>query len=287
MKALLWAVLLTGPVLAEVRVEFAFTSPRTENLLTNPSFEQVEAGVPSGWRWTTADAANFEVSSDAIGHDGARSLKIVTHTARMSGYLGQVVRVLPETDYLLTAWLRLEQGIYLTWVRASMAGGQRLDPAFDRRVYAFGGLGGSLVPVFLKAEWLPGQLPLAWRPVALRFRTPARVEELGVSIGSHFRAGTGWYDDLQLTRFPGELVCTVTADEDLRAVTVYDHTPNQPWRRSTDAGQAVAELAAAPAGTRRWAAPVTTQSGALQFRVKVVTAAGEEWRDWPNGTETW
>lgn len=75
------------------------------NLLPNPSFEEVENGIPVGWTVRTYQGEAEHVAATQQARTGERSLRISSEKGADSS-LFAAVEVKPNTDYRLTGWVR-------------------------------------------------------------------------------------------------------------------------------------------------------------------------------------
>lgn len=166
-------------------------APLAPNLVFNPDLEEGIDGEPAGWRWTTAVPDNFEVAWTDEGRTG-KGLYLKSHSAVMSGYWNQSVRVEPLTSYVFSGWFRLGGGRLLCYAHARTADGRNVDERF----YAASMRNHFLVPVFLRPEYMAGYGADEWHPFSVPFTTLEGMEWITVSMGMYFHAGEAWFDDV-------------------------------------------------------------------------------------------
>ena len=98
-------LVLTGLSLAQ-------TPPTARNLLPNPSFEEVDAGLPEGWRWWSGKAKAQLSVDHTVARSGKKSLRIVNPTAQaphVCGRLATSVRLTPGGTYTLSCYVKSSQ----------------------------------------------------------------------------------------------------------------------------------------------------------------------------------
>ena len=73
--------------------------------MSNPSFEDLEAGVPKGWFKATHQPQGVLDADGAAAHGGGRSAKI---SSAEGGDLSwsQIVAVKPYSKYRLSGWIK-------------------------------------------------------------------------------------------------------------------------------------------------------------------------------------
>lgn len=138
-------------------------------------------------RWTGAGDGKMEIATDQV-HRGAKSFKISTSEPHHLRWV-QPLRLEPNANYLLTAWVRTQD------VAHSQPG-----DAFDR--------GANAAIQFMS----PGQFPEhseavigtnEWRQLSLRFATKELIDiEVQLQLGGYgaITTGTVWFDDVRLKR---------------------------------------------------------------------------------------
>ena len=102
-----------------LRITVAWEEP-APNLVPNPSFEDIEDGVPRGWRWDPRNTDAALTLVDDGPRSGLRALKITNGTmfgAHVYGWLGlaEPVRVEPEQPYVLSCYVRADDP-GLAWI---------------------------------------------------------------------------------------------------------------------------------------------------------------------------
>ncbi|MSR66449.1 MAG: c-type cytochrome, partial [Pedosphaera sp.] len=86
----------------------AIAPPSTANLVPNSSFEQLQNGIPAGWKKATyAGQAEFEVDL-TVAHSGKNSLKITSKDGSDASWALQLT-VKPNRRYRLSAWVRTRE----------------------------------------------------------------------------------------------------------------------------------------------------------------------------------
>lgn len=93
-------------ILLLLTVQLQLAADRSQQLLPNPSFEEIKDGKPQGWRPVTYQReARFEI--DKIARTGSFSLKISSESGADASWSAQVP-VLPFARYRLTGWIKTE-----------------------------------------------------------------------------------------------------------------------------------------------------------------------------------
>jgi hypothetical protein len=184
----------------------ALATPTGENLVRNPSFEEGEGDWPEVWSWTSNQPTRVTRFWAEEALTGSRSAGTLSELSAGSGYWLQMVPVEANREYLLRARVKIDAGKVL--VRALGHDEQGVMKSFDKRAYDFRRTGHLLVPVFWRPEWVIGMHREAWLPVEVSFDTrcdpaPTSVQ---VHVGSYFREGVSYFDDVYLG--PGELKLT-------------------------------------------------------------------------------
>lgn len=150
------------------------------DLIVNGGFEE-GALDPTGWRpdaYLPASAAFAWDSAQA--YEGRRSVKISAPTANDARWL-QTVAVEPNTNYLLSGWIRTE-GVTDTLELVNAGANLCLYGTFDRSEGVFG--------------------TKDWTYVSMVFNSGSRTQvEVGARLGfwAGTATGTAWFDDLRLT----------------------------------------------------------------------------------------
>ena len=148
------------------------------DLVKNGSFEiPIEEPDSDPLDWSTFDFQhNSQLSRDDVSaHSGVSSVRISSSTATYAWY-EQVVTVEPNTQYMLTGWVKTEN--------VSSGGGANL----------------SLLSGWLHSEGLYGTND--WTRVNLQFNSgPTTQLTIGAQLGyfGNMSTGTVWFDDLRLT----------------------------------------------------------------------------------------
>jgi hypothetical protein len=168
-----------------------------DNRIKNPSLEDGRDGRPLGWRFGTAEPAEFVADWGPGGRTG-KCLHLTARSGKMSGYWGQTVPVEPGKSYVLQGYYRLAGGKLLCYVHGStpVAGGDRVS--VDARFYRASMHNHWLTPVFLAPDVLAGPKPDVWYPFEVRFKVPPPMRAVSVSLGMYFTPGEVWFDDLSL-----------------------------------------------------------------------------------------
>ena len=218
-------------ILGNGRLQISVTAdpplPRL-NMLENGDFEAAEGDKPLAWTWSTAMPENFRVGWINEGRNGSKCVFLEALSGAMSGYWSQTVRVKPRQRYLLRGWYRLAGGKILIY-----AHGRSQERQLDARYYAGAGLEASLVPVFLKPEYIVGGLPDKWQAFRLEFGVPSRLTSAIISLGMYFTAGKAWFDDVWLSEAAVDLTIDVQSDAPIAKVEVIDIGGSRPrlvWR---------------------------------------------------------
>ena len=184
-------------------------------------------------------------------------LYVKAFTGEMSGYWSQVVRLSPG-KYVLRGWFRLLSGKLLIYVH-----GRNNQAAIDQRFYAGIDLPPSLVPTFLKPQYLIGGRSDDWHPFTLPFEMPQGLPAVAVSLGMYFTAGEVWFDDVSLTVAETHLRVRVRGPQGIRQVTVFRVGSEKPlWQSPTLApGQATFQHTLSVPATGRYRVVATSSSG--------------------------
>jgi putative membrane-bound dehydrogenase-like protein len=88
------------------RTDKSGSTQEPANILPNPSFEDVSGALPAEWsahNWQ--GAATAAVDEDAP-HSGKRSVRLVANAGGADATISHVVKVTPNTNYRLSAWVR-------------------------------------------------------------------------------------------------------------------------------------------------------------------------------------
>jgi hypothetical protein len=201
----LFMLLLAAPVVA-AQVQVTSNPPLPlPNLIVNGGIEQAAPDGAANWSFGTANPENFAIDRVAAGRSGPGALHLISHTGVMSGYFNQVVKVKPETDYLLRAWYRHGGGKLLNYAHAVLPSGRGVD----QRFYSTSLKNHFLAPVFLKPEYIKGTDPSVWQLCRLPFRTIPEMNSIAISLGIFFSAGELWFDDVSVTEAATDLTVTV------------------------------------------------------------------------------
>ncbi len=166
------------------------------NVLVNPDLGEHVADQPLAWEFGSAEPGNFEATWSAEGRTAPGSLRLLTHTGKMSGYFTQRVEVTPGDALMVQAWVRMTGGKLLVWLTGSplLPDGTRLQ--FDQRYEAQSMKTFFLAPTWIKREYLRGPDPDEWFLVHKAIEIPAGMTALKVGFGSYFGAGEMWIDDI-------------------------------------------------------------------------------------------
>ncbi len=258
---------------------FPDADQRGPNLLQNPSFE-AGTDAPDAWRWGTAIPENFEAGlSWDVKQSGNRSVHVLSHSGRMSGYWSQTVPVRPGKSYLLSAWSRLDAGRILMFVTGRGKLGDR-EVKLDTRAYLFCGRGHMLVPVFLKPEYMYGARSGRWNLLVRRFTVPEPLTAVTVHLGSYFQQGEMWFDDAYLSEGPCPLRVEIRAAPPaaLKSVRVEDH----------ETGQALFDSGPLPARAGEFARTLPDLDAGARYYIRVATVGGPEYsREYPADGLKW
>jgi putative membrane-bound dehydrogenase-like protein len=151
-----------------------------ENLLPNPSFEEMAANtgspMPLAWRKRSSNT-QADVTTDEPGHTGSRCLKITSDSgATAAVYV--TARVEPNTQYRLSGWVKTKGLEPLTGKGAQLTMDQGTVATRDLRASS------------------------NWQMLEVEFNSGARrVATINCSFGGSGTAkGTAWFDDVQLTK---------------------------------------------------------------------------------------
>ena len=182
---LLWAVngLCAQPVSTDL--------PRAPELLVNGGFEDMAAGqaAPMGWRLDINNGAKVSMTIDqATFHGGGRSVRLASQsgmTAHVYGRFVQSVPVQPNTEYVLSAWVKGEQ----------VAADQHFT---DWKSYTLGVRAGTF----------------DWYEVSTRITTRPDQTTLDIGLNVVNQAGALWLDDVCLT---GAVDMLQSTRDDVRA----------------------------------------------------------------------
>ena len=156
------------------------------NLLTNSGFEEGDysaTGAPNGWRtglWSTAVGTTF-AWDNANAHGGSKSVRIDAPVANDAFWLQNIV-VEPNTDYLLSGWIRTEN-VRQNDGNATGAGANLT--VFDTWTHTDGLFGNN-----------------DWSFVSVRFNSGnSSTAIVGGRLGYWASDGIGsaWFDDIQVT----------------------------------------------------------------------------------------
>ena len=147
------------------------------NLVPNPSFEEIDNGLPKGWAVRSGGETDYIVATEGA-RTGKNSFGISSKTGAQSSLYVRV-KVKPNTDYRLTGWVKAE-GIH---------GGQ------GARINAHevqSQLRGSNTKSFERAK--------EWSEVEITFSSLERTAlTINCLFGGGGRAtGTAWWDDVAL-----------------------------------------------------------------------------------------
>ncbi len=224
MSCLLACLLVAAYGAGGVKVAVSSVPPLPRpNLLVNGDFEAGRDGQPDSWRWATAMPENFRVGWVREGRNGSRCIKVHAFSGAMSGYWSQVVDVQPQQTYVLHGWYRLAGGKILIYAHT-----RTKRHNLDARFYAGLGLDASLVPVFVRPEYVVGGAPDMWSPFRLEFTVPEGIKKVAISLGMYFAPGTAWFDDVVLTEGRVTLRVDVQADEPLAKVELINAAADKP-----------------------------------------------------------
>jgi putative heme-binding domain-containing protein len=172
------------------------------NVIPNPSFEEGQGQRPLAWAVrTNAGRATHDWVEG--GRTGAKCLRIASQQGADSSWFTDV-RVEPDTDYRLSAWIKTEGVTGAMGALLNVHGTE----------YRTGAVTGTSAD---------------WRRVEITFNSGSlSVVSINCLFGGWGRArGTAWYDDLELVRAPapalpgplGRAVSIVTSNYARRAPT--------------------------------------------------------------------
>ncbi|MCX6564889.1 MAG: alpha-L-arabinofuranosidase, partial [Candidatus Aminicenantes bacterium] len=147
----------------------------TANVLVNASFEDVENGLPKGWRPIDWEEKGQLTADDTVFHTGGRSVRI-SSTAGSDAYFQAEVPVRPFAKYRLSGWIKTRD----------LVPGKSLGALFN-----LDGLD-VLTPAISGTR--------DWTRLEIVFNTGANDGVLvNCLFGGWGRAtGTAWFDDLSL-----------------------------------------------------------------------------------------
>ncbi|PIQ84557.1 MAG: hypothetical protein COV75_01950, partial [Candidatus Omnitrophica bacterium CG11_big_fil_rev_8_21_14_0_20_63_9] len=167
--------------------------PDPNNLLLNPGFE---SGTTAPTHWTTQSwqasqgSTTCQFSLDAVNpHSGTRSAKIHCPAGGLPDDASwvQAVAVTPNTDYILSGWIRVQDVEPQQFVFANDVGANISSP--------------NLANAFPSTTW--GTTGSLWVQRRLRFNTGS-LSSLNIAARLGYFAslttGTAWFDDLRLER---------------------------------------------------------------------------------------
>ncbi len=147
------------------------------NLIRNASFEEATGEKPAGWT-TQVWGGRGEFTFASIGRTGSRSVQMSSDTGADISW-SQNVRVKPNTDYRLVAWIKTEN---VRGARGALMNLHNLQPV---RTHAVTGT-------------------KDWTKVECRFETAhhTRIQVNCLFGGWGHSTGTAWYDDVRLIEIP-------------------------------------------------------------------------------------
>lgn len=249
----------------DVDIHRAF-HPTGDNLVKNPGFEDGANGRPADWRFGTAMPENFVAEWSTDAHTERHSVRILSHSGRMSGYWAQTLPVKANENYRLTAWAKMTGGRILMYALGYDATGKSRRDLLDARRYLSCSADHPLVPVFLKPEYMPGVPPNEWRQMVLDFKPPEGIARITVHLGSYFQAGEMWFDDVALHAGSLDMTLSVKCEAGEPAITRVSVLP-------MTGGDPVFDSGPLP-GVRTYSEPLTKLRPSAPVRVVVRTRDG-------------
>lgn len=76
------------------------------NILPNSSFEEVSGALPAEWSAHNWQGAATAAIDEDVAHSGKRSVRLVANAGGADATVSHVVKVTPNTNYRLSAWVR-------------------------------------------------------------------------------------------------------------------------------------------------------------------------------------
>ncbi|WP_347275599.1 carbohydrate binding domain-containing protein [Candidatus Kuenenia sp.] len=154
------------------------------NLLLNGSFEDGNfslTGFPSDWTPDAFDPSATLIWDNSQAHLGSKSVKIEAPTPNDARWISQTVTVQPNTNYLVSGWIKTENVAHSS---------QSVDAGANL----------SLFGTWTRSEGLFGTND--WTYVSFVFNSGSDTQvTIAARLGywSGTTTGTVWFDDLQLT----------------------------------------------------------------------------------------
>jgi hypothetical protein len=165
------------------KVCFIEIAPLTE-AVQNPGFEDGPYDPrepPPDWRAAAVDPLSVMAWDDAEAHSGSYSVRIASAQPNDARWI-QKVKVTPETDYVLSGWIKTEDVVH---------GGGAIEA-------------GANLDVFGTWDHTPALLGTNdWTYVEVPFNSDSSTElEIACRLGywSSVASGTVWCDDIELRR---------------------------------------------------------------------------------------
>ncbi len=249
---LVLCLLLFGAAAGETAGE---SDGAAENLLVNPSFEEVGAnGLPIGWsedRWSYEIGVTYQeiVKAGPDGGNCAMIENVVSNDARFV----QEVAVEPETCYRLSGRIRAE-GCDPERVGANLS----VTDSYTEFPY-FLDTGGE------------------WRDLVCYFRTDASMRSVTVAarLGGYSSDTTGrvWFDDLSLTRIDDEALPQEAVLLQLAPIAVRAAQEIDPADRFSGPGALTLLLCAAFAAVIVYSGFSCTQPAGRKIRLAIILLA--------------
>jgi hypothetical protein len=170
--------------------------PCRANLLSNPSFEQIDAnGTPSGWQWDRRNTDATCVADRTVSHSGRQAIRMTNGTTFGPDVYGMLWRARP---------VRLTEGKYYTmsaWIKSDGPAGADLIGGGEWRYRASVGAGG-------------GQ----WRRIWSTFTAGPKDRDFILRITTEHPTRATWIDDVKLEEGTTPTFDLPPAGEHARAV---------------------------------------------------------------------
>ena len=166
---LLLVLTLSGLVMAE------------NNLLVNGNFEEVQDGKPVGWNFSYRQGEDKDAFSldENEPYEGKYSARIVQNSQNSYNAITQNVKVEPEKDYVLTAYVRGQN------IKVKQGG-------IGARVFVGDEKGNTLAAGTISAHG-------RWHPITVKFNSKNN-KNIQVLLYLHYASGEVWFDNVKLQK---------------------------------------------------------------------------------------
>jgi hypothetical protein len=177
-------VLIPAVLLLTVFLTPSLLAAQSVNLLNNGSFENGNFSLtspPSDWTPDVFDPSATLTWDNSQAHLGSKSVKIEAPTPNDARWISQTVTVQPDTNYLVSGWIKTENVAHSS---------QSVDAGANL----------SLFGTWMRSEGLFGTND--WTYVSFVFNSGSDTQvTIAARLGywSGTTTGTAWFDDLQLT----------------------------------------------------------------------------------------